>query len=202
MYSSKAWCDLWHRPSVLNILITINTTRIILWNFLEICHFYYMAWSRWIKILTFLLHISLISAMFSYVIVLVSWIVIVDIFHKNLPRFKKGEGRLDSCKEAVFVKYNTASCFAWCLPKISTIFMVWKISSCVLTYLNNTTFMHQRINWFCCGYEQILSKKLILGICCSSEWNSWWQFRKSEGTIFFELCGNPVITSIIMCGMK
>ena len=43
--------------------------------------------------------------MFSYVIVLISWIVIVDIFHKNFPRFKKGEGRLDSCmesKEAVF----------------------------------------------------------------------------------------------------
>ena len=155
MYAAKAWCDLWHVASNLNISITANTTRIILWNFLEIYNFHYMVRSRWIKWLTILFHVSLISALFAYVIVLVSWIVLVDIFHKNLHRFKK-RGRLDGFKETVIVKSNMVSCFARCSPKITRL------------------------------------------VC----WNLCWQFGKSQGTIFCELCGNPVITSNIMCGMK
>ena len=133
--------------------------------------------------------------MFAYVIVLVSWIVLVDIFHKNLHIFKKRGGLNGSreSKETVFVK-----------SKISTIFMVWKISSCT----NIQTTLHLYINdwtnelilvWI---WINFVKKKLILGICCSSEWNLCWQFGKIQETIFCELCGNPVITSIIMCGME
>ena len=50
--------------------------------------------------------------------------------------------------------------------------------------------------------NKFCQKKLILGICCSSEWNLCWQFGKIQETIFCELCGNPVITTIIMCGME
>ena len=75
MYLSKAWCDLWHVASVLNISITANTTRIILWNFLEIYNFHYMVRSRWIKWLTFLFHVSLI----------------VDIFFRKMYIGKEGD---------------------------------------------------------------------------------------------------------------
>ena len=81
----------------------------------------------------------------------------------------------------------------------------WCSRYLVLSYLNNTTFMHQRfkkLTDFGVDMNKFCQKKLMLGICCSSEWNLCWKFGKSQGTIFCELCGNPVITSIIMCGMK
>ena len=68
----------------------------------------------------------------------------------------------------------------------------------VLTYLNNTMLMHQ---WFNKLTDLGILNILMLGICHSHDWNLWWQFGESRGTIFCELCGNPVITSIMMCGM-
>ena len=105
-----------------------------------------MVRSRWIKYLTFLLHISLISAMFSYVIVLVSWIVIVDIFHKNVLRFKKRGGMTVRGVMNLFllnliwfhVLHDVRPRhpqFSWCGRH-----------HLVLTYLNNTTLMYQQFN--------------------------------------------------------
>ena len=68
----------------------------------------------------------------------------------------------------------------------------------VPTYLNNIMLMHQ---WFNKLIDLGILNILMLGICHSHDWNLWWQFGKSRGTIFCELCGNPVITSIMMCRM-
>ena len=54
-------------------------------------------------------------------------------------------------------------CFKWCSPKISTIFMVWKISSGTNLikqhYVDASTI--EQINW--CDYEYILSETINAG---------------------------------------
>ena len=127
------------------------------------------------------------------------WIVIVDIFHKNFIGVRK---ELDwiaprrvrrpllsnlTCFHVLHDVHPRYPQFSWCGRYCY-----------VLTYLNNTMLMHQ---WFNKLIDLGIWNILMLGICHSHDWKLWWQFGKSRGTIFCELCGNPVITSIMMCGM-
>ena len=72
-------------------------------------------------------------------------------FSQKFHRCKKRVG-LDGSKESketVIVKSNMFSCFAWCSPKISTIFMVWTILSCTNLFKQHyvDASMIQQINW-------------------------------------------------------
>ena len=72
-------------------------------------------------------------------------------FSQKFHRCKKRVG-LDSSKESketVIVKSNMFSCFAWCSPKISTIFMVWTILLCTNLFKQHyvDASMIQQINW-------------------------------------------------------